>query len=127
MIFSADDLAHMRDVQELFMQDVCSVMTYTSSAQDGIGDPIVTYPVSASGVLCGLEPKTPREVQGIGMVAVIVAKLRIPIGTDVSEHDRISITSRYDEVQDTYPVFEVVGQPMIGPTGMVLNLSSVSR
>lgn len=123
--FTSTELSRMQDTQESAMQDTCKVGVYSSGSTDGYGVPNPTY-TYGSALQCGLEHVRPREVQASGQVAVISARLRLPIGTLIATRDRIQVTHRYGAALASAQVFEIVGPPERGPSGLVVNLMVVT-
>lgn len=108
----------MQGTQADAMQDVCRIYVY-SSQPDDYGNPTPTY-TAGEPTVCGFRPSN-DEVQGSGEVAMIDAKLRLPISANVHQHDRIQLTHRYGAAI-TAQMFEVFGMPERGPSGLVVNL-----
>ena len=121
--FTSTELIRMRGTQDGAMQDVCRIGAYTA-ADDAYNLPDVTY-VYGVEVICGLDLMSPTEQQASGEVPVINAKLRLPIGTEIDERDRIRIEQRYNEDLDTPQVFEIEGPVDRGPSGLVLDVRLV--
>jgi len=118
--FSATELSRMRTTQDAAMQDVCEVLEY-SSTTDTYGNPKPYYTAIAT-VACGFQHVTPREVLDTGEMAMIEAKLRLPIGTVIGTHDRIRMITRFGETLATAEVYEIIGPKLRGPSGVVLSL-----
>lgn len=117
--FSAAELARMQGTQTSAMQDTCLIYAYSVIGTDVYGLPIKDH-VPGDPVPCGYDPVA-KEVQLPGAVGMIDAKLRLPIGTVVTEHDRIAITHRYGV--GVQPLMHTVfGPPERGPSGLVVNL-----
>jgi len=125
---TATELSRMRTTQDSAMQDVCRIGVYQEST-DTYGNPDTSSPEDlwkyGEEQICGLEHVRPRETQGSGDVPVIDARLRLPIGTEIGDKDRIRIAQRYDEALDTAQVFEIEGPVQRGPSGLVLGLRLV--
>lgn len=121
--FTATELTRMRSTQDGAMQDTCRIGAYTAT-DDGYNLPDVTY-VYGVEVICGLELVNPNEEHASGEVPVIDARLRLPIGTAIDEHDRIRVEQRYNEEITTPQVFEIEGPVKRGPSGLVLDLRLV--
>lgn len=121
--FTAIELSRMQAAQESSMQDECRIGEYRSTA-DGYGNPSAEY-VYGERVACGLELISPDEQQGTGEVPVIDARLRLAYDTSLDPRDRIEVISRYGTELDDALVFEIVGPPKRGPSGLVLDLRLV--
>jgi len=118
--FTATNLSRMRTTQESAMQDVCEILGY-SSVVDTYGNPKPRYTAVAT-VACGFQHVRPREVLDTGELAMVDAKLRLPIETDIETHDRIRMTKRFGETLATAEVYEIIGPKLRGPSGVVLSL-----
>lgn len=123
--FSSAELAAMRATQDSAMQDTCRIGVYRE-VSDAYGNPDTSSPASlwvyGAALACGLEMVRPRETQESGDVPLVDAKLRLPVATSIDERDRIRIERRYGEALDPEKVYEVVGPPRRGPSGLVVSL-----
>jgi hypothetical protein len=122
--FTATELARLQDTQTGAMQDTCIIQTYSTATTDRYGNPAPTY-TPGSPIPCGLDPTADNEVQASGEVGIVDARLRLPIATVINEHDRVQITKRYG-VTITAQMFSVFGPPERGPSGLVVNLRTVT-
>jgi hypothetical protein len=129
--FSIAELSSMQATQVAAMMDCCDIMTHTPGAADERGLPAVTYPVSATGVPCGFEhSKTDREFMGATRAGTQVptydGSLRLPINTVITERDRVRITARFGVTETTPTIYEVVGLPRKGPSGLYVRLNKLT-
>jgi len=122
--FTETELERMQSTQESAMQDTCVVMAYEET-RDTYNNPSPDYVDRAESTACGLEYRTPNEVQDSGRVPVIEPWLRLPIDTVLDPRDRIRVTDRYGVELADAPVFEVVGPVKRGPSGLVVRLRLV--
>lgn len=124
--FDATVLTRMRETQDSAMQDLCVILGYDEMT-DGYGLPKPIYGANPIEVDCGLELVDPDEEQESGDVAVIDARLRLPIGTVLDVRDRIRVIERYGEQLGAPDVllFEIEGPAQRGPSGLVLRLRLV--
>jgi len=106
------------------MQDICEILSF-SSVTDTYGNPRPRYTAGAS-VACGFQHVRPREVLDTEEFAMIDAKLRLPIETEITTHDRIRMTTRFGESLTAAEVYEIVGPVMRGPSGIVLLLKAAT-
>ena len=125
---TSEERTNMQATQDSAMLDTCVLLTHSEGETDEYG--ISEDAFSASNPLsCGFND-TPggsfREVMQDAQVVMIDAQLRLPIDTDVSHRDRIKITHRYGEPLASAPVFEIVGVPHRGPSGLLLKLRLVT-
>lgn len=121
--FTTTELARMQGLQESAMQDTCVVLTHQANTGDyGYG-----VPGYASGVPipCGFNPKA-REVMGDTEIALTDGSLRLPLNTAVTNLDRVILTHRFDVQLVPGEVYEIMGVPERGPSGLRLNLRVVT-
>ena len=123
--FSTDELARMQDTQESAMQDECQILSYAQAGKDGWNRPLSDYPISDT-VSCGFDATANKEVMDGTEVAITDARLRLPLGTALDNRDRILITHRFGSSLAEQPVYEIIGKPQRGPSGLVLNLTLVT-
>jgi hypothetical protein len=124
-MLAADDIALMRADQALSRWDTCRRLVYTAGAVNAYGMPEPPTYVRGDAIACGLDMKSRRiEVEAMGSTQVIVsdARLRLPVSTTVDNRDRIEITYRFAEALGTPLVYELIGEPERGPSGLVVNL-----
>jgi hypothetical protein len=124
--FTPGELTSMRAVQESAMQDTCVVQTAGSGAKDEYGYPAQAW-VDGQPVACGFGQQSRREFMGQAQVGEKSLTLRIPSGTAVTRLDRIKITHRLGVALPVPEIYEIVGEPHSGPTGMLLNLRRVDK
>jgi len=122
-MFTADDLASMRACQEDHMQDTCELLRCSESGTDAYGMPYKSF-VLVSTSDCGLNTKASREMLN-AEAHVFDAQLRLPYDTEITNIDRVRITHRFGEMLETPVEYDILGNPMAGPSGLVLNLRSV--
>jgi len=79
-----------------------------------------TYP-------CGLDTTSSTETTAEGEMRITDAMLRLPLSTEgvVKATDQVVITKRYHEDLVRMPAYEVIGEPMRGPTAITLKLQEV--
>ena len=124
-VFTGDELARMQATQTSAMFDTCVIQAY-SAAQDAYGAMIASY-TDGSEISVGFDPTGGREGKRTDMTTLpIDATVRLPFGTSVNAKDRIKITKRFGTALSTALVFDVVGFPQTGPSGIVLDLESVT-
>lgn len=127
---TAGELARLQDTQESAMLDRCTLLIYQTGAHDAYGMPTPVYNIGAS-LACGYDATARKEVSvpsgaaGGTQVAITDAVLRLPVSATVGNKDRVKITHRLGELLSVQPVYELIGEPRRGPSGLVLNLRSV--
>lgn len=123
--FTAAELTALEGAQEAHMMDICTIGVY-HAVPDSYGIPTPTYTAS-SPVICGLDENARLEVQSRGEVVMVDAVLRLPIGTVVDSRDRITITHRFGSELTVKPVYNIIGAPRRGASGLLLNLAIVTE
>jgi len=123
--FTADELAALETDQEAHMMDTCTIGSY-HAVPDGYGIPTPTYR-AGSPTICGLNENVRQEVQGRGEVVMVDAVLRLPVGTVIDSRDRITITHRFGSQLAVQPVYNIIGAPRRGASGLLLNLALVTE
>lgn len=103
------------------MLDTCLIMHFDGSEMDDYGHPQPAYSVCTE-TRCGFDPTASREVMADTAVVLTDARLRLPLDTEVDPKDRVKVTHRYGRELSSQPAYEIVGEPMAGPSGLVLDL-----
>ena len=122
-MFTSSELAGMRSTQEAHMMHVCELLTHTVIGADEYGMPIRDY-VLYTTTICGLDTRASREMIN-AEAHVYDARLRLPYATKITNVDRVRITHRYGELLDNPIIYDVIGSPISGPSGQIVNLRSV--
>ena len=127
-VFTAAELDSMRACQTSFMADACQIGTIART-QSATGELIEAAAVYGVETACGLEmlgglQRNEFRTQD-GSVVYADAKLRLPHGTSVAVRDVVKITKR-QAVAITPIVYEVMGLPIVGVSGVVCSLRQVS-
>lgn len=123
--FTPGELTRMRATQDGAMMDTCLILAYSEGAQDEYGKTRPTYTAGAA-TRCGFDGAKHDEAMDEAEVEVADGQLRLPLGTAVGHKDRIKITNRYGEALATPPIYDTIGEPAKGPSGLVLNLKLVT-
>lgn len=130
MVITAAERAAMQTTQESHMGDTCVIQSH-SATQDAYGQESSTYtdgasiPCGFSYAPMGVAPEIERPT-GTVMTIDAMVRLRIEDGEDVSPTDRVKLTHRFGEALSTPQVYEVTGNPRVGPSGIVLQLQRVT-
>lgn len=124
-MITATDLVNMRAGQAAIMHDTCELLTLLVGAKDAYNRPQEQYQVGASQA-CGLDMRASREVQEQTQVPLYDARLRLPVDTDIDHLARVRITHRYGEELADPLYYDVVGEPLRGPSGILLNLRTAT-
>ena len=125
--FSSDELARMQATQESAMQDECQILSYAEAGKDKYGYPNAEWPAGLVSQ-CGFDPTASKEVMDKTEVAITDARLRLPLSLygSIDNRDRVRITERFGKVLAEQTVYEIIGEPERGPSGLVLNLKLVT-
>ncbi len=124
LAFDDRDLAEMRAAQADHFNDRCLRLTWVADGTDELNLPIEDW-TAAEVLSCGFSSSRQREVMVGTEVVLSNGQLRLPIGTPVDHRDRFRITHRHGSAVaelDAVNVYEVLGAPNLGPSGVVLDL-----
>ena len=104
------------------MHDRCRILRW-SGTLDAIGATVVTWTPDADEVRCGLGWAPRREAPDTDKTTVRGDYvLRLPSGTVIDARDRVQITTRFGEPLAAPEVYDVDGDPAVGPSGIVVGL-----
>jgi len=110
------------------MADACQIGTVTST-QNEMGEIVAGAPSYAAETVCGLQMTGGLQRNefrtGDGTVVFADAKLRLPHDATVAVTNVVKITKRFGTAI-TPVVYEVMGAPSVGPSGIVCYLRQVS-
>lgn len=123
---TAPDLAMMQVTQQAHMMDTCRLLTFGTGPVDEYG---VTRPLYTEGgdLACGFYFGSGRRAEATGsQVPLSDAVLRLPLGTAIKQTDRVRLIARFGIALTIPENFEVVGQPMQGPSGLTVRINRVT-
>jgi hypothetical protein len=127
-LFATDELTSLRTCQTAFMADSCQVGTITKT-QSATGDMVDGDPAYAAEVVCGLGQVSgfERSEYRNGAMTIVKAdaKIRLPYGTVIGATNVVKVTKRQGTAI-TPIVYEVMGEPAVGATGIVCYLRKVT-
>lgn len=119
---TAQQMERMRLTQEAHMMDQGHVMTFHDGEKDIHNVPVPSWMMQPA-TKCGFRfANKTDEVQGRGDVPTIDAELRLPKGTQICKWDRFRLTHRLGVALDMITEFEIVGEPRLGPSGIVCDV-----
>ena len=128
MTFAAAELAAMREAQESFMGDACQIGTIHES-QDDLGQPVPEPASYSAETPCGLQMtgglQSAERRTSDGTIVSADAKLRLPHDAAITDTSVVKITKRFGAAI-TPIVYEVMGAPALGPSGIVCYLLAVT-
>lgn len=124
-VFTPDELERMQGAQAQAMMDQCDLLIkFKTDRIDEYGHPISEW-VTAATLACGLDLRASREM--INAEAYVYdARLRLPIDTLITRIDRVRVTHRYGVLLETALDFDLVGEPRRGPSGLLMDLRTVT-
>ncbi len=127
--FTIGELDQMQATQEAAMMDSCVLLKRSDGASDGYGYPGALWTESAP-LSCGLDVgarliASGGEAMGQTQAPLSDARLRLPIGTDITQIDRLKVTHRFGVVLASPVMYSVIGVRKQGPSGLVLDLRLV--
>ena len=130
MTFSEDQLAAMRATQALVMGHACQVGTIATT-QNSIGELVAAAPAYGRELACGFQMLAPTAIgaefrTADGSVVRADAVLRLPYGTAVTTSDVVKVTKRHGETITSPLVYEVLGLPAVGASGILCYLRQVT-
>ena len=106
---TASELDWMRDTQQDTMQDLGYIQDYGPTVTDG--EEIEAWTERSDAVPVGVRMKSSEEIRKPNMTTDrIDGTLRLPLGTQISNRDRVRIVQRYSQ-DITALVVSVVGSP----------------
>jgi hypothetical protein len=118
------DFACLRAVAESTFFDTCEIGAVAAhtwgSADTTAGDPDFGDPTP-----CGFQPVNKGELGDGSQAPDLDGTLRLAIGTDITNIDRVKLTARNGEAI-TPELYSVQGLPERGPTALVLNLKRIT-
>ena len=121
--FTSTELERMQGTQEEGMMDICDLLEHVETdRKDEYGKPVEQW-VARSGLACGLDLRSSGEVRN-AEADLWDVRLRLPIDTEVSRVDRVVITHRFGALLGEPMLFQVEGEALRGPSGLVLKLKN---
>lgn len=124
--FSDKQLEFMQRVQESRMPDRCTVRYPTAQGVDGYNVPVMGE--QEFYTQCGYDASGGREVADGSETVVADAVIRLPLAVlpYLSKLGKVEVTERHGRRVDPPMVFEMIGDPDEGPSGVVLALRRVA-
>jgi len=104
---------------------MCEVLSYTAGTANEYNEQDApTYPTTYVGI-CGLDMRPGLERHGADFTTIQYdGTLRLPIGTQVKETDRIRVFERFAEFPNDL-TYEIVASIQRGPSGIRLQLRKI--
>lgn len=123
MNFTPAALERMRRRQLASLQDE-GVHLIRHASEGKYGEDTVTY-VDGTTYKCGFDPTGDNEVTVNGETVTSSATLRLPsTAAAIGHQDRFRLTKRFGESIAAVE-YEVIGNPIVGPSGITINLQDV--
>lgn len=117
-LLSESELLAMRDTQADHMNDTCVIRAYGSTT-DEFNMPKPKY-TAGTPMTCGFRARSPREVLQRAQIATSDGDVRLPVGTLLDRRSRIRITHRHGQALNPVEDYEIIGEPLRGPSGLVV-------
>jgi hypothetical protein len=125
--FSTDELAGMQATQESAMMDVCDILRMANGGADSYGKSRRVWFTIYGEVPCGFGYPSPRESLGLAQVPQVDATLRLPLETDITNLDRITVTHRFGVEEADPATYELAGPIKQGPSGIQIGMRRVTN
>lgn len=129
--FTLTELSRMQGAQEGAMQDQGAILHYVAGVTDEYGMPVSVW-VEGPVTECGYDGQR-RQEAGVPagtpdtQVELTDGRLRLPIDTTISRLDRFELTQRFGVMLETPVVFELMGEPRRGPSGLLVDVRRVTN
>ena len=122
-MLTTSELQAMQTTAAASMLDICVIQTLTV-VTNAIGEDTYT-PVDGQvytcAVTCAVQWVTNQEARRPdGVMSQVEAQIRLPVNATVATTQRIKVTHRYGVQLGAPWVFEVLGEPELGPTAVVV-------
>jgi len=98
-VWSEAEREKMKAEAEAHMPDRCKRLKYSGTVNK-VADTVKTYTEQEKTLICGIEWKIGTKTTTELTTVVFDAVLRLPIGTEIDERDRVKITSNRGEPVD---------------------------
>lgn len=122
--FSTSELTAMQAAQDGHMMDTCTVDAYADGGPDAYGNSDPSW-TPGSAIVCGFKPVKVAEGLEASEVPLKDAVIRLPIGTSLTNLDRITVTHRHG-VAVTNVTYAIVGEAKRGPSGLQVDVKRVT-
>lgn len=122
---SAAQYARLRANQDAVLKDTGLILTYAQQIGADRRQEPGTFTAQAA-IPMGYRPRSPKEVHDDQEVAIILGRVRLPVGTAVTSKDRIRITHINGQALATAIDFAIYGPPMARPTVVICNLTKIT-
>lgn len=122
---SAAQYARLRANQEATLKDTGHVLTFTQSVGADRRQGPGSFSVGAA-ISLGYRPTSPKEEHDDQEVAILLGRVRLPVGTAVTGKDRIRVTHIDGQALATPLDFAIYGPPMFRPTVIICNLTKIT-
>ncbi len=124
-LLSQTDIAAMILIQRQSLHDTATLKKFKQGSPDDYGY-ISTGFDDTVGVACGFKSKSVNDTMGNTEISTLTAELRLPIDIEITGLDQILLTHRYG-TEITPVLFNVSGTPIIGVTGIIVQLIKVTK
>jgi hypothetical protein len=108
------------------MMDTCQRQAYGAGVSGSYGTPSASGWTPGATLICGFKPFSLKEEMEGTQVVIVDAEMRLPIDTVLDNRDRLKLLTRHGETVSPQPMYEIIGEPERGPSGLVLRLRKVT-
>lgn len=106
------ELDRMQVTANAAMLDTCRILPYVAGTKDGYNRPGISYGTPGPVTPCTVLAEAPSEYQTYGQQTPrATLRIRLPLGTAVSNQDRIHLMMRFGHYSEPLAVYQVIGQP----------------
>lgn len=123
--FAPAELSGMQRTQNAAMMDTCIIYAHSATSQNAYGKPGATYTLGVRRTPCGYDATASDEILQGNESVTVDAVFRLPVGTQIAALDRVQLVARFGTDLVTPILFEVIGMPDGGPSGIVVNARKV--
>lgn len=123
--FSSSELDSMARTQQSAMMDQCLIFAHSTGTANVYGKKVDSYGAGVPSV-CGYDATASAEVLQGTEVATVDAAIRLPVNTVIDDRDRIQLVRRFGRTVAPL-MFDVVGLPEMGPSGLVVKVKRVNH
>jgi len=122
---SKTEYTRLRGHQTAVLKDTGHILTFTQEVGTDHRQGSGTF-VEGAACPMGYRPQSPKEVHDDQEVGILLGRVRLPVGTAVTEKDRIRITHVDGEALAVALDFAIYGPPMVRPTVVICNLQKIT-
>ncbi len=116
----------MTDFNEALMPDTARILRWDpTDVYEETETAIPAYTPDAETIKAGLKPLS-REIVVYSQVRQVDGQLRLPLDTVLDSRDRVLLLTRHGRALTTPLLFDLLGAPVPGPSGLVVLVEEVT-